>query len=238
MRRTSELEVTNLLTLCDEVSHLNSGDAAGYFSHADVDDGDLSDVRVLGVDHHDLSGGDCAQEGLTVVGWPLVIGDELGLVQVIGAGDLIDILDDSVHGGVPTVVEEGAQEGLVDSSALKQVNVVLLLIFGGSEHVAEGVDVVLEPKVICFLNIFLRLEGEDERGWFTGIDYDVVRVGLVGRSFSNRSNARLEQPKEPTIPVLKSIVRLLGKTDVLMIFYLLSGFRAEPTIGLVLVHKF
>jgi hypothetical protein len=230
--------VPDFVTFLDTVSHLNRGDAAGYFSHADVDDGDLSDVLLLGVDHHDLSGGNCAQEGLAFVGRGLVVGDELGLVQVIGAGDLIDILDDSVHGGVPAVVEERAQEGLVDSSALKQVNVVLLLIFGGRKHVTKGVDVVLEPKVICFLNIFLGLEWEDERGGLTRVDDDVVRVGSIGRSFPNKSSARLEESKKPVIPVLKSIVRLLGETDVFMIFYLLSGLRAEPPIGLVLVHKF
>jgi hypothetical protein len=64
---------------------------------------------------------------------------------------------------MPAVVEESAQEGLVDSSALKPVNVVLFLVFGSRKHVTKGVDVVLEPKVICFLDIFLRLEGEDER---------------------------------------------------------------------------
>jgi hypothetical protein len=59
--------VADLVTLCDMLPHLNCGDTAEDLRHADVDNGAHSDVLLVGVDHHDFSGGDCAQEGLAVV---------------------------------------------------------------------------------------------------------------------------------------------------------------------------
>ncbi len=217
---------------------MDSGDAAGDLGHADVDDGDLSDVFVIGIDDDDLSGGDCTQERFAVVGRSLIVGDELGLVQVIGAGYLIDVLYDSIHRSVPSVVEEGAQEGLIDRPSLKQVDVVLLLELGCREHVTEGVDIVLEPKVIRPPNVLLWLEGEDEGSGLAGVDDDVVRVGSVGRPLPYRPGARLEESKKPLVPVLKSVVRLLGVANVLVIFYLFSGISTEPSVRLLLIHEF
>lgn len=230
--------MADFLALRDHIPHLHSGDAARHLRHADVNDGYFADVFVVCIDHHDLAGSHCAEEGLTPIGRGLIVGDELRLVEVVGAWDLIDVLDDSIDGGVPTVVEEGTQEGLIDRPSLEQVGVVTLLELGCGEHVAQGVDVVLQPKVVGPLYVLLRLHGEHQRNGLAGVDDDIVGMDPVGRAFPNGSERRLEFSEEPRIPVLEAVVGQFGEADVLMVFYLLPRLAAEPAVGLFLIHEF
>jgi hypothetical protein len=188
----SELKVADFLPFLDSVSDVDGGHAAGDLRHADVDDGDLPNVVVGCVDHHDLARGHCAEEGLAVVGRALVVGDELRLVEVVGARDGVDVLNGAVDGGVPPVVVERAQEGLVDRPSLEVFGQMLLVELGCCEHVCQRVDVVLQPEGVGLFDVGLGLQGFGERGRFAGVDDDVILVGSDRRSHADLAHAGLE----------------------------------------------
>ena len=58
IRRSSKLEPSEFLALCDHVILFNYGNAAGDLSHAYLDDCYLPDIRTKGIDNEDVPRGE------------------------------------------------------------------------------------------------------------------------------------------------------------------------------------
>lgn len=139
---------------------------------------------------------------------------------------------------MPSVIEKGAKEGLIHRPSLEQVGVVLPAEAGGREHIAQRIDVVLEPKVVGLLHVLLRLHRQRKGHGLTSADDDVVGVHSVGRTLPHGTAPRPEFPEEPFAPIAEAIVRQFREADEFVISYLLAGRLAEPTVGLLLIHEF
>ena len=105
-----------------------------------------------------------------------------------------------------------------------------LVVLDCSEHVSEGVNIILQPKIIALLNVELWLGRINERSGFTCVDYDVIVMHSSGRAQSDRSCSDFELPKKPLVPVVESIVRLCGVTNIERIVNFHLCLRAEPTV--------
>lgn len=227
----------DFLTFLHLIVDLDGGFAGRNLSHSNENDSDFANEIVVSVDDEDLACGHCAEEGLAVVRGSLVeLLQKLGLVEEVGALDGVDVLDDSVHGGVPSVVVEGREEGLVDGSAHEVLGVVLLVQVLRSEHVAQRVLVVFEPELISQLDVEAGLGRVGEGGGLAGIHDHVLRGEAFGSALPNGPLPFFELPEKPLVPVFEAVVLKLGVTNVLVVVDELLGVGRKPPV-LLAVHE-
>lgn len=84
---------------------------------------------------------------------------KVGIPHEVGVSCRVAFLDDSRNGRSPSMVAPRIEEALINCSANKAVLEILLFLFGtfvNVEHLRKRVSMVLEPKFILPLYVFVR----------------------------------------------------------------------------------
>lgn len=126
---------------------------------------------------------------------------KVGVSNKVGVPCRVAFLNNPRDGSSPSVVTPRVKESLIDSPANKAVLKVLLLFFGAFvniEHLRKGVSMVLQPKLVLPLNVFVR--SVKVRVRLRVVD-DFVLIFIHG------PRLRLDLSRKPVMPALESIVR-------------------------------
>ena len=138
---------------------------------------------------------------------------------------------------MPTMVAPRVQQSLIDGASHKVfVHERLQLHLSSSQHVVEGIVIILEPEFVLCLHVGCRVCSNFRRRVMHR-----VRV----RTMDNRVFSLvhwpvfwLDGPDEPVIPALEPPVRLASVNIVLVPVHIFLGSRAEPAIGILLRQVF
>lgn len=207
MRRATVVEHAKLIPLVDMLALMHRDIARRDLHHPDADERHRPDGRVIRLDEDDGTGSHGAQIGLrrnharrvdvSVVGRVArdAVPRRLGEVRAI---EHVGLDDAAGHGGVPAVVAQSVQEGLVDGAADELPRqVVLIFTVVAAQHVHDGVWLLLHPELVAGLHVVLDAEGLR----LARVDDDavVVRAG-------DGADPRAEEAGEEVVPGLVAVV--------------------------------
>ena len=210
----AKMEHAQLVALVDLLAGPNGDITGGHLAHTDADKRHQADSRVMRVDDDDgargrravvLLGGDLAGEVDAVLRrrhLGLRVGDALEeRLGVVSAGDGVGLVDGAGDGGVPAVVAEGGEEGLVDGG-VGEVGVGDGVV---GEHVLDGVGLGLDPEAVAGLDAVGDLVG----GGLAGVGDDGLVVGVC-----DGADARAVEAGEEVVPGGEAVVGGGGVADV------------------------
>lgn len=133
--------------------------------------------------------------------------NELGLVQIVGAINLDDVLNGTIDGGVPAVIKKSVQVCLVDGASSKMTSIVFPFVFWPSKDVYKRVQVVLQPKFVIEFDVSLRLNRVLKRQRLTRVDNYILLVDSRWCPCTYWSKSILKLSYEPIIPTFITVVR-------------------------------
>lgn len=161
---SSELKPSKLLAFCESISLIHCRNAAGNFTHSDLNQSNFSNIRPLRVDDVNLSYWERGQQWLSpnivIFSWIAEIRHRVR--KQICSWQFIAFEEFTSNGCVPSVVAPRTEEGLIDSTINKWI-LYNRFYFGShllnSKHVEERIVIVFKPEAISSLYISYRLSG-------------------------------------------------------------------------------